>query len=87
MKAFLIDRYGKNHGSIGEAPEPEPGTNNVLVKVHTGSVDLLDWKISKAVWTPSQKKSGCSPNPLRHRLQTSLTLIDIGAIANDPAFC
>ncbi|APC14237.1 NADPH:quinone oxidoreductase [Pseudomonas frederiksbergensis] len=47
MKAFLIDRYGKSHGRIGEVPEPEPGINDVLVEVHASSVNLLDSKISK----------------------------------------
>ncbi|KTC51022.1 NADPH:quinone oxidoreductase [Pseudomonas fluorescens ABAC62] len=47
MKAFLIDRYGKNNGRLGEVPEPEPGINDVLVKVHASSVNLLDSKISK----------------------------------------
>lgn len=47
MKAFLIDRYGKSHGRIGEVPEPEPGINDVLVEVHASSVNLLDLKISK----------------------------------------
>ncbi len=46
MKAFLIDRYGKNPGRIGEVPEPEPGINDVLVQVHASSVNLLDSKIS-----------------------------------------
>jgi NADPH:quinone reductase-like Zn-dependent oxidoreductase len=47
MKAFLIDRYGKNPGRLGEVPEPEPGISDVLVKVHASSVNLLDSKISK----------------------------------------
>lgn len=47
MKAFLIDRYGKHPGHIAEVPEPEPGINDVLVKVHASSVNLLDSKISK----------------------------------------
>lgn len=38
MKAFLIDRYGKNHGRLGEVPD----INDVLVKVHASSVNLLD---------------------------------------------
>ena len=47
MKAFLIDRYGKRHGRIGEVAEPEPGINDVLVKVHASSVNVLDSKIAK----------------------------------------
>jgi NADPH:quinone reductase-like Zn-dependent oxidoreductase len=47
MKAFLIDRYGKTHGRIGEVPVPELGVNDVLVEVHASSVNVLDSKISK----------------------------------------
>lgn len=47
MKAFLIDRYGENHGHIGEVPVPEPGIYDVLVKVHASSVNMLDSKIAK----------------------------------------
>ncbi|NJJ57686.1 NADP-dependent oxidoreductase [Pseudomonas sp. B14(2022)] len=47
MKAFLIDRYGKNQGRLAEVPDPEPGIHDVLIKVHASSVNLLDSKISK----------------------------------------
>jgi len=47
MKAFLIDRYGKNQGRLAEVPDPEPGIHDVLVKVHASSVNQLDSKISK----------------------------------------
>lgn len=47
MKAFLIDRYGKSHGRVGEVPVPELGINDVLVKVHASSVNVLDSKIGK----------------------------------------
>ncbi|MGF6110348.1 hypothetical protein QFZ85_001884 [Pseudomonas frederiksbergensis] len=42
MKAFLIDRYGKNAGRIGEVPVPEVGAHDVLIEVHASSVNLLD---------------------------------------------
>jgi NADPH:quinone reductase-like Zn-dependent oxidoreductase len=45
MKAFLIDRYGKQNGGIGEVPEPVPGRHDVLIEVHAASVNLLDSKI------------------------------------------
>lgn len=47
MKAFFIDRYGKNNGRIGELPDPEVGIHDVLVQVHATSVNVLDSKISK----------------------------------------
>lgn len=45
MKAFLVDRYGKNQGRIGEAPDPKLRENDVLVQVHAAGVNLLDSKI------------------------------------------
>ena len=47
MKAFLIDRYGKQPGRLGEAPAPEVGAHDVLIEVHASSVNVLDSKISK----------------------------------------
>ncbi|SDO61046.1 NADPH:quinone reductase [Pseudomonas arsenicoxydans] len=47
MKAFLIDRYGKNTGRIGETPTPAVGAHDVLIEVHASSVNLLDSKIRK----------------------------------------
>jgi NADPH:quinone reductase-like Zn-dependent oxidoreductase len=45
MKAFFIERYGKQNGSIGEMPEPAVGVHDVLVQVHATSVNPLDSKI------------------------------------------
>ncbi len=46
MKAFIIDRYGKNQaGRIGEMPEPEVRDDDVLVQIHAASVNALDLKI------------------------------------------
>ncbi len=46
MKAFIVDRYGKKeHGRIGEMPDPEPRENDVLVQVYAAGVNLLDSKI------------------------------------------
>lgn len=45
MKAFVIDRYGKSQGRIAELPTPETGADDVLIKVHATSVNLLDSKI------------------------------------------
>lgn len=47
MKAFFIDGYGKDTGRIGHLPDPEVGPDDVLVKVHAASVNLLDSKIRK----------------------------------------
>ena len=45
MKAFFIDRYGKQNGMIGEVPDPVVGVHDVLVQVHATSVNPLDSKI------------------------------------------
>jgi len=47
MKAFLIDRYAKHSGRIGDIPAPEVADHDVLVRVHAASVNLLDSKIRK----------------------------------------
>ena len=46
MKAFILDRYGKNESlRAAEVPEPEPRDDEVLVQVHAAGVNLLDVKI------------------------------------------
>lgn len=45
MKAFFIDRYGKQNGRIGELPDPAVGVHDVLIQVHATSVNPLDSKI------------------------------------------
>jgi len=45
MKAFFIDRYGKQNGMIGEVPDPAVGAHDVLIQVHATSVNPLDSKI------------------------------------------
>src|SRR5438874_11417506 len=46
MKAFVVERYGKNDGvRFGEMPEPELRDADVLVRVHAAGVNLLDSKI------------------------------------------
>jgi len=46
MKAFILDRYGKDERlRLGDVPEPEPGDHDLLVQVHAASVNPLDSKI------------------------------------------
>jgi NADPH:quinone reductase-like Zn-dependent oxidoreductase len=45
MKAFIVDRYGKGGGRIGDMPDPELRDDDVLVQVHAASVNVLDSKI------------------------------------------
>lgn len=46
MKAFVLDRYGKKRAlRAAEVPEPELRDDEVLVRVHAASVNLLDAKI------------------------------------------
>lgn len=46
MKAFVLERYGKNRAlRLAEMPTPEPRDDEVLVQVHAAGVNLLDSKI------------------------------------------
>ena len=45
MKAFIVDRYGKRSGRLGEMPELELREDDVLVQVHAAGVNPLDSKI------------------------------------------
>ena len=45
MKAYFIDRYGKQNGRIGDVSEPVPGAHDVLIEIHAASVNVLDSKI------------------------------------------
>jgi NADPH:quinone reductase-like Zn-dependent oxidoreductase len=45
MKAFIVDRYGKDSGRVGDVPEPELRDDDVLVQVHAAGVNPLDSKI------------------------------------------
>jgi NADPH:quinone reductase-like Zn-dependent oxidoreductase len=45
VKAFVVDRYGKGSGRLGEMPEPEVREGDVLVRVHAAGVNPLDAKI------------------------------------------
>ncbi|MET7757554.1 NADP-dependent oxidoreductase [Streptomyces sp. NPDC005389] len=46
MKTFLIEKYGDQSAvRAAERPAPEPGADDVLVKMHAASVNPLDFKI------------------------------------------
>ena len=46
MKAFVINKYGKNSkGHLQNVAEPEVGKNDVLVEVHAAGLNLIDSKI------------------------------------------
>ena len=45
MKAFIVERYGKNSPRAGEVSEPELGAGDVLVRVRAAGVNPLDSKI------------------------------------------
>src|SRR2546421_10442928 len=45
MKAFIVDRYGKDSGRFGDMPEPPLRDGDVLVQVHAAGVNPLDSKI------------------------------------------
>ena len=46
MKAFVLDRYGKQESMrLGDMPKPLLGDDDVLVEVHAAGVNLLDSKL------------------------------------------
>lgn len=46
MKAALIDKYGGNElVEVRDVPQPQPGLDDVLIRVHAASINPLDWKI------------------------------------------
>lgn len=45
MKAFVLDRYGKQALRLADLPEPALREDEVLVEVHAAAVNLLDSKI------------------------------------------
>lgn len=47
MKAFLINNYTKDGLHLADVPAPTVGDNDVLVEVHSASLNLLDSKIKK----------------------------------------
>ncbi|MCX2738930.1 NAD(P)-dependent alcohol dehydrogenase [Pontibacter anaerobius] len=53
MKAIFYEKYG-DAGVLqyGEQPKPEPGDNQLLVRVHASSVNPVDWKIRSGKLLP-----------------------------------
>ena len=47
MKAFLINNYTKDGLHLADVTVPKVGDNDVLVEVHSASLNLLDSKIKK----------------------------------------
>lgn len=65
MKAYVLDRYGKNTAlRLADVPEPPLRDDEVLVEVHTAGVNLLDSKIKhgkllSAWWSRSARHRSC----------------------------
>ncbi|MEU3398788.1 NADP-dependent oxidoreductase [Streptomyces filamentosus] len=53
MKAYLIEKYGDRSAvRAAELPDPEPGADDVLVRIHAASVNPLDFKIRDGDFKP-----------------------------------
>lgn len=49
MRAFVVDEFGKP-GSIREVPDPQPGPDQVLVRLSAAGVNPSDWAIVRGVF-------------------------------------
>lgn len=45
MKAFVVERYGKDGLRVADVPEPEVGDGDVLVRVSAAGINPLDTKV------------------------------------------
>lgn len=53
MKAFILERYGKNQQlQLGDLPDPTMGPNDLLVKVEAAALNQLDAKIAAGAFKP-----------------------------------
>jgi len=53
MKAFILDRYGKNAAlRLGDAPEPQLQDDDILVEVHAAALNPLDSKVRDGAFKP-----------------------------------
>ena len=76
MKAFILDRYGKNEKlRLGDVPEPVPGPDEVLVQVDAAGLNLLDSKLRNGEFKPILPYK--TPLILGHDLAG--TVIQVGA--------
>ncbi|MFK3737479.1 NADP-dependent oxidoreductase [Massilia sp. TN1-12] len=78
MKAFVIDRYGQDvPGRLADIAQPEPGQDEVLVRVHAASVNVLDNRIRSGAF----KKILPYPLPLVLGNDCAGTVVAAGARA------
>lgn len=43
MKAFVVEKYGKDGARAAEIPEPTVGDRDVLVRVSAASINWTKW--------------------------------------------
>ena len=51
MRAIAIDSFG-GIPALVETPEPRPGPNEILVRIHAAGVNPFDWKIADGILRP-----------------------------------
>ncbi len=56
MRTIAIDRFGER-GSLRDVPDPQPGPDDLLVRITAAGVNPIDWKVRDG-------KSGPRPFPL-----------------------
>jgi NADPH:quinone reductase-like Zn-dependent oxidoreductase len=55
MKAFVVERYGKDGLRAADVPEPEVGAGDVLVKVSAAGINPLDMMVRNGEFKPLLK--------------------------------
>ncbi|MGV8969624.1 MAG: NAD(P)-dependent alcohol dehydrogenase [Microbacteriaceae bacterium] len=80
MKAIVQTQYGGPETlSLGEAPVPKPGKNDVLVRVHGASVNAADWMLMRGEPYIARLAFGFRrPKNLVKGRDTSGTIVAIG---------
>ena len=84
MRAVLADNYGSPEVlQIEDVPAPRVGPNGVLVEVHAGSVNPVDWKLRKGLLEPIWKLRfpviwGCDCSGVVAEVGSAVTLFKPG---------
>jgi len=94
MKASIWERYGSPEAlRLGEIDEPEPGPDEVLLKVRAGSVNVADWRSMRGkplysratlgLWRPKHKILGVDVAGTVEAIGSGVTVFEPGDPSTD----